>query len=72
MLVTAYQSPQRVCGRSPSAPLELDQRRDGVPKPNPVLNIAGSRESKAPGIQKRVRTVLEILFDKGRFWPGAE
>jgi hypothetical protein len=33
--------------------------RDAMtPPPSPVVNVAGSRESKAPGIQQRVKTVM--------------
>ena len=37
-----------------------------VPPPNPVVNVAGSRESKAPGIQGRVRDIVKLVLD----WPG--
>jgi len=35
-------------------------------QPSPVLNVAGSRESKAPGIQDRVRSIMRLVLD----WPG--
>ena len=39
---------------------------------NPVLNIAGSRESKAPGIQLRVKNIL-VLTLSGKVYPmGSE
>lgn len=42
------------------------------PQPNPVLNVAGSRESKAPGIQQRV-TATMLMVLKPPFYPqGAE
>ncbi len=40
------------------------------PQPNPVLNVAGSRESEAPGIQQRVRDVMLMVF-KPPFYPPA-
>jgi hypothetical protein len=43
-----------------------------VPPPNPVLNVAGSRESKAPGIQQRVKAVMLMVL-KPPFYPlGSE
>jgi len=36
-----------------------------VPR-NPVLNVAGSRESKSPGIQERVKKIMLLVLD----WPG--
>ena len=40
--------------------------------PFPVVDVAGSRESKAPGIQVRVRQVMLIVL-KPPFYPlGAE
>ncbi len=46
----------------------------GVPSPqsNPVLNVAGSRESKAPGIQQRVREVMLMVLKPSFYAPGAE
>jgi hypothetical protein len=47
---------------------------DSVPVPpvNPVLNVAGSRESKAPGIQQRVKSIMLMVL-KPPFYPaGAE
>lgn len=41
--------------------------REGV-QPNPVLNVAGSRESKAPGIQERVKRVTLLVLN----WSGHE
>jgi hypothetical protein len=43
-----------------------------VPPPNPVLNVAGSRESKAPGIQQRVRDVMRIVLKPPFYVAGAE
>ena len=43
----------------------------GIP-PCPVLNVAGSRESEAPGIQKQVADVLATLMDPAHCWPGGE
>jgi len=43
-----------------------------VPPPNPVLNVAGSRESKAPGIQKRVRDVMRMVLKPPFYAVGAE
>ena len=37
-----------------------------VPPLNPALNVAGSRESKAPGIQARVKAIMLLVLD----WPG--
>lgn len=39
---------------------------------NPVLNIAGSRESKAPGIQERVRRVMLLVLNPPFYPPGSE
>ncbi len=36
------------------------------PPPHPVLNVAGSRESKAPGIQRHVAAIMKLVLD----WPG--
>ena len=38
--------------------------------PNPVLNVAGSRESKSPGLQKRVCSIMKLVLDPP-FYPGA-
>jgi hypothetical protein len=43
-----------------------------VPPPNPVLNVAGSRESKAPGIQQRVRDVMRMALKPPFYVVGAE
>ncbi len=43
------------------------ERMPKVPE-NPVLNIAGSRESKAPGIQLRVKNVI-VLALSGKVYP---
>ena len=43
-----------------------------VPPPNPVLNVAGSRESKAPGIQQRVRDVMRMVLKPPFYVVGAE
>lgn len=43
-----------------------------VPPPNPVLNVAGSRESKAPGIQQRVRDIMRMVLKPPFYVPGAE
>ena len=43
-----------------------------VPPPNPVLNVAGSRESKAPGIQQRVRDVMRLVLKPPFYVAGAE
>jgi hypothetical protein len=43
-----------------------------VPPPNPVLNVAGSRESKAPGIQDRVRAVMKLVLRPPFYVPQAE
>lgn len=43
-----------------------------VPPPNPVLNVAGSRESKAPGIQERVRNVMKTVLDPPFYVPQGE
>lgn len=43
----------------------------GMP-PNPVLNVAGSRESKAPGIQERVKRVMMLVLDPPFYPPGSE
>ena len=43
-----------------------------VPQPNPVLNVAGSRESKAPGIQRRVRDVMRMVLKPPFYVVGAE
>jgi hypothetical protein len=50
-----------------------DVLRDRLkPPPFPVLNIAGSRESKAPGIQQRVKSIMLMVL-KPPFYPaGAE
>ena len=42
------------------------------PQPNPVLNIAGSRESEAPGIQERVRETMLIAFNSPFYPAGPE
>jgi hypothetical protein len=39
-----------------------------VPPPHPVLNVAGSRESKSPGLQKRVAEVMRQVL-KPPFYP---
>jgi hypothetical protein len=38
------------------------------PQPNPVLNVAGSRETKSPGIQQRVKQVMLMVL-KPPFYP---
>ncbi len=43
-----------------------------VPPPYPVLNVAGSRESKAPGIQERVRRVVAMVLNPPFYVPQAE
>ncbi len=43
-----------------------------VPPPNPVLNVAGSRESKASGIQERVRRVVAMVLNPPFYVPQAE
>lgn len=43
-----------------------------VPPSNPVLNVAGSRESKAPGIQQRVRDVMRMALKPPFYVAGAE
>jgi len=43
-----------------------------VPQPNPVINVAGSRESKAPGIQQRVRDVMRMVLKPPFYVCGAE
>jgi len=43
-----------------------------VPQPNPILNVAGSRESKAPGIQRRVRDVMRMVLKPPFYAAGAE
>ena len=43
-----------------------------VPPPNPVVNVAGSRESKAPGIHQRVRDVMRIVLKPPFYSAGAE
>lgn len=43
-----------------------------VPQPNPVLNVAGSRESKDPGIQQRVRDVVGMVLKPPFYVVGAE
>ncbi len=43
-----------------------------VPPPNPVVNVAGSRESKAQGIQQRVRTIMKLVLDWGGYPPLGE
>jgi hypothetical protein len=41
--------------------------RDAMtPPPNPVVNVAGCRESKAPGIQVRVKVVMLAVLRSGR------
>jgi len=45
-----------------SADLRLWIEREGVK----VLNVAGSRESNAPGIQELVKTILIQTFGSGR------
>jgi hypothetical protein len=47
---------------------------DGIPTPQPfpVLNVAGSRESKAPGIQARVREIMLMVLKPPVYPPGAE
>jgi len=42
------------------------------PQPNPVLNVAGSRESEAPGIQERVMETMLIAFDPPFYPTGPE
>ena len=42
------------------------------PQPNPVLNVAGSRESKAPGIQERVRQVMLMVLKPPFYAPMSE
>lgn len=44
--------------------------RKTIPE-NPVLNIAGSRESKAEGIQERVKNVI-VLTLSGKVYPMGE
>jgi hypothetical protein len=43
-----------------------------LPQPFPVLNAAGSRESKAPGIHERVRKVMMMVLKPPFYPPGAE
>jgi hypothetical protein len=43
-----------------------------VPQPNPVINVAGSRENKAPGIQQRVREVMRMVLKPPFYVVGAE
>jgi hypothetical protein len=43
-----------------------------VPPPNPVLNVAGTRESKAPGMQQRVRDVMRLVLKPPFYVAGAE
>ena len=43
-----------------------------VPQTNPVVNIAGSRESKAPGIQNRVKQVLLAVLNPQTYQQGPE
>jgi len=43
-----------------------------APPPFPVLNVAGSRESKATGIQERVRRVMAMVFNPPFYSSGAE
>jgi hypothetical protein len=43
-----------------------------TPQPYPVLNVAGSRESKAPGIQQRVKAVMVAVLHPQTYAPGAE
>lgn len=57
----------------------LENRRGGlimIDRPtvpdNAVINIAGSRESKATGIQERVKKILLIVFDGTVYPKGSE
>jgi len=42
------------------------------PQPNPVLNIAGSRESEALGIEERVQETMLIAFNPPFYPTGSE
>lgn len=52
--------------------LPLLKRGKLTPPPNPVVNIAGSRESKAPGIQQRVKAILLMVLDPRTYPPASE
>jgi len=43
-----------------------------LPPPDPVLNVAGSRESKAPGIQARVKRVMKLVLRPPFYVPTPE
>ncbi len=43
-----------------------------TPPPNPVVNVAGSRESKAPGIQERVGRIMTKLLTGTEYLAGGE
>ena len=42
------------------------------PQPNPVLNVAGSRESEALGIEVRVQETMLIAFNPSFYPAGSE
>ena len=43
-----------------------------TPRPNLIVNVAGSRESKAPGIEKRVRSVMHMVLKPPFYIAGSE
>lgn len=42
------------------------------PQPNPVLNVAGSRESRSPGIRQRVKQVMLMVLKPPFYTPMSE
>jgi|APSaa5957512622_1039677.scaffolds.fasta_scaffold05137_6 hypothetical protein len=43
-----------------------------TPPANPVVNVAGSRESKAPGIQERVAKIMTLVLNWPEYPPHGE
>ena len=42
------------------------------PPPNPVVNVAGSRESKNSGIEARVKRIMSMVLDSSDYAPSSE